>query len=77
MKRFHMLLLASAMLLPIGTSVASAQMPYISGVPDFPGDKYSCSDEGVKSCPRAGFGRSACLPIEEKKTKRLLSTLSG
>jgi hypothetical protein len=45
MKRFHMLLLASAMLLPIGASVASAQMPYISGVPDFPGDKYSCSDD--------------------------------
>ena len=50
MKRFHMLLLASAMLLPIGASVASAQMPYISGVPGddpdyFPGDKYSCSDD--------------------------------
>ena len=50
MKRLHMLLLASAMLLPIGTSVASAQMPYISSVPGddpdyFPGDKYSCSDD--------------------------------
>ena len=50
MKRPHMLLLASAMLLPIGASVASAQMPYISGVPGdvpdyFPGDKYSCSDD--------------------------------
>ena len=51
MKRFHMLLLASAMLLPIGASVASAQMPYISGVPGddpdyFPGDKYS-DDENL------------------------------
>ena len=50
MKRFHMLLLASAMLLPIGASVASAQMPYISGVPGddpdyFPGDKYSWSHD--------------------------------
>ena len=49
MKRFHMLLLASAMLLSIGASVASAQMPYISGVPGddpdyFPGNKYSCGD---------------------------------
>jgi hypothetical protein len=50
MTRFHMLLLASTMLLPIGANVASAQKPYISGVPGddpdyFPGDKYSCSDD--------------------------------
>ena len=36
--------------LPIGANVASAQKPYISGVPGddpdyFPGDKYSCSDD--------------------------------
>ena len=50
MTRFHMLLLTSTMLLPIGANVASAQKPYISGVPGddpyyFPGDKYSCSDD--------------------------------
>ena len=36
--------------MPIGANVASAQKPYISGVPGddpdyFPGDKYSCSDD--------------------------------
>ena len=51
MTRFHMLLLASTMLLPIGANVASAQKPYISGVPGddpdyFPGDKYS-DDENL------------------------------
>ena len=50
MTRFHMLLLASTMLLPIGANVASGQKPYICGVPGddpdyFPGDKYSCSDD--------------------------------
>ena len=54
MTRFHMRLLASTMLSPIGANVASAQMPYVSGVPGddpdyFPADKYSCSDAIAKT----------------------------